>query len=412
MADRPLRIMHISTRLILGGSQENTVLSCEGQLARGHDVALVYGPIYGPEGSLLQRVDSFRTDDNRQIQTIETPNLVRDLSPTKDLKCLGDLRKIIRDWKPDVVHTHSSKAGIFGRLAAWRQRVPCVIHTVHGPPFHLYESKWRNALYILAERIAAKRCHVIACVADAMRQQFLEARIGTPEQYVVVWSGMETELFLQPRWTRQQVRQELGIGENDFVLGTIARLAELKGHDDLLDGLDELLKQHRGNTSDPSTSTDKPIVRMLWVGDGWWRDRLMGRVKAMGLEGQVITTGLVPPEQIPKYLQAMDVLIHPSYREGLPRTVVQALLSGIPVIAFDVDGTREVCIDRETGRLLKPGDLRGLRDAVQWMLEYPQQRQALGQRGREMCRHRFAASTMVEHLLEIYQNVLDTQQRR
>ena len=388
-----MRIMHISTRLILGGSQENTVLSCEGQLARGHDVALVYGPIYGPEGSLLKRVREFRTEDGREIEGIETPHLVRDLAPLTDLKCLRDLRRLIRHWKPDVVHTHSSKAGILGRLAAWRERVPCVIHTVHGPPFHTYERKWRNAVYIMAERVAARRCHVIACVADAMRTQFLEAGIGRAEQYVTVWSGMQTQPFLEPAWSRDEVRRELNLREDDFVLGTIARLAELKGHDDLLDSLDELMKQHRQ-------------IKLLWVGDGWWRERLEARVTALGLEGQVITTGLVPPEEIPKYLQAMDVLIHPSYREGLPRTVTQALLSGTPVIAHDVDGTSEVCIDRQTGRLVQPGDLRGLREAVQWMMEYPEQREALAQRGRDLCRERFAAQRMVEHLLTIYNDVL------
>src|SRR5688500_15834274 len=161
-----MRIMHISTRLILGGSQENTVLSCEGQASPpyNHDVALVFGPIYGPEGSLLHRVQSFRASNGKVIEIIETPNLVRELNPIKDWKCYFDLRRIVRDWKPDVVHTHSSKAGILGRLAAWKERVPCVIHTIHGPPFHVYEKKWRNAIYIWSERLAAKHCHVIACV--------------------------------------------------------------------------------------------------------------------------------------------------------------------------------------------------------------------------------------------------------
>src|SRR6185436_7068361 len=114
-----MRIMHISTRLILGGSQENTVLSCEGQVRRGHEVSLVFGPIYGPEGSLLERVKQFRAPDARTIQAIETPNLVRELNPIKDWKCYWDLRKLMREWRPDVVHTHSSKAGILGRMAAW-----------------------------------------------------------------------------------------------------------------------------------------------------------------------------------------------------------------------------------------------------------------------------------------------------
>ena len=395
-----MRIMHISTRLILGGSQENTVLSCEGQASRGHEVSLVYGPIYGPEGSLLERVKKFRApapslQRAASIEAIETPNLVRELNPLKDWRCYHDLRKLIRNWKPDVVHTHSSKAGILGRLAAWKERVPCVIHTIHGPPFHKYEKKWRNAIYILSERIAAKHCHVIACVADAMREQFLAAKIGRPEQYVTVYSGMEVDSFINPppQWSRENVRRELGVRESDIVAGTIARLAENKGHDDLLDALGPAMQQD-------------PRLKLLWVGDGWWRERLLARVKSMGLADRVITTGLVPPEMIPKYLQAMDFLIHPSYREGLPRTVTQSLLSGIAAVAYDVDGTREVCVDGETGRLIAPGDLENLRDAVQWMMDHPDERQRMGQCGQVMCRHRFAASTMVEHLDAIYASVL------
>ena len=384
-----MRIMHVSTRLILGGSQENTVLSCEGQADGGHDVSLVFGPIYGPEGSLFDRVKA-----HGNIETIETPNLVRELAPVKDFKCKQDLRKIIRDWKPDVVHTHSSKAGILGRLAAWKEKVPCVIHTIHGLAFHPYQSKWRNSVYILSERIAAKRCHVIACVADAMRDQALKQGIGRPEQYVTVYSGMEVERYVSPQWSRDEVRRELGISEDDFVLGTIARLAELKGHDDLLDSLEGLMNQ-RSN------------LKLLWVGDGWWADRLLGRVKSMGLEGRVIATGLVPSEDIPKYLQAMDVLCHPSYREGLPRTVTQSLLSGTPVIANDVDGTREVCFDGETGRLIPPGDLTALREATEWMMDHPAERAEMGRLGQTLCRERFAASRMVEHLEEIYQKQLD-----
>ncbi len=379
-----MRIMHISTRLILGGSQENTVLSCEGQADRGHDVSLVFGPIYGPEGSHLQRAQS-----HGGIECIETPHLVRQLSPIKDWRCYCDLRKLIRKWKPDVVHTHSSKAGILGRFAAWKENVPRVVHTIHGLPFHPYQSFWRNAVYILAERMAAKRCHVIVCVAKAMQDQALKARIGTEEQYKVVYSGMEVERFLQPAWTRAEVREELGIGENDFLIGTIARLAELKGHDDLLDALGDYM-------------IDRPQLKIIWVGDGWWRDRLLDRVKSMGLTDRLITTGLVPPEEIPKYLQAMDVLVHPSYREGLPRTVTQGLLSGIPVTAYDVDGSREVCLDGITGKLVTPGDTAMLREAILWMMDHPEERAEMGQRGRERCKEMFAAGTMVEQLESVY----------
>ncbi|HWB21056.1 MAG TPA: glycosyltransferase family 4 protein [Phycisphaerales bacterium] len=393
-----MRIMHISTRLILGGSQENTVLSCEGQVRRGHAVSLVYGPIYGPEGSMLERVQAFRSPTGERIENIETPNLTRELAPFRDPKCRRELRTLIRSWKPDVVHTHSSKAGILGRLAAWKEKIPCVVHTVHGPPFHAYEKKWRNAIYKFAERSAAKNCHKIICVADAMRQQFLAARIGKPEQYEIVYSGMEIAGYLSPAsidltWTRENVRRELGFSPDDFVLGTIARLAELKGHDDLLDALADDMKRD-------------PRIKLLWVGDGWLREKLSARINNLNLHKQVITTGLVPPEHIPKYLAAMDVLVHPSYREGLPRTVVQGLLAGLPVIAYDVDGTREVCITNQTGRLIQPGDRAMLREAALWMHDHPVERGGLGKNGRERCRERFSADTMVDHLLRIYEDVL------
>lgn len=329
------------------------------------------------------------------IETIETPNLVRELSFTNDPKCYRDLKTIIRRWKPDVVHTHSSKAGIVGRMAAWAEKVPCVIHTVHGPAFHAYEKKWRNALYIAAEKYAAKKCHRIVCVAEAMRDQFLANNIGRPEQYAVVYSGMEVANYLHPpaEWSRSTIRRELSLSEGDFVIGTIARLAELKGHDDLLDALADAMKRDR-------------TIKLLWVGDGWWAKRLKARIDELGLHEQVILTGLVDPEQIPKYLQAMDVLAHPSYREGLPRTVVQALLSGIATAAYDVDGTREVCIDERTGRLIAPGNVAALRDALLWLKDHPVERRAMGESGRELCRHRFDADVMVEHLDAIYADVL------
>ena len=384
-----MRIMHISTRLILGGSQENTVLSCEGQAERGHTVNLVYGPIYGPEGSLLERVRK-----HGRIEAIETRHLVREVSPLPDLRAYRELRHLIRDFKPDVVHTHSSKAGVLGRLAAWRLGVPCIVHTIHGLPFHPYQSKLRNALYIRAERIAAKRCHRIITVADAMRRQALAAGIGRPPQYVTVYSGMEVDRFTNASWSRREVRSQLGYAEDDFVLGTVSRLAELKGHDDLLDALATLMR----------TRTN---LKLLWVGDGWWRDRLLKRVADLGLSDRVTDTGLVEPELIPKYLQAMDVLAHPSYREGLPRSVPQALLSGVPVVVYDLDGADEVCADGEVGTLVAPGDLPGLREAVQWMMDHPQERRAMGRRGRERCRDRFAAETMVEQLERIYADQMD-----
>jgi glycosyltransferase involved in cell wall biosynthesis len=410
-----LRILHISTRLILGGSQENTVLSCEGQARNGHEVHLAFGPIYGPEGSHLERVRAFRTEDGRGIATHELPNMVRELHPVKDHLCFHhDLKRLMREVKPDIVHTHSSKAGIVGRWAGWVVRDdgqrPAVIHTIHGPPFMPVEGalakriaiKGKNAIYTAAERFAAKRCDLILSVADAMTEQFLARGIGRAEQYLTVRSGLETGPFVDiaPGEDRASVRARLGIGEDDFVIGTVARLAEHKGHDDLLDALGTELR-------------DRPGWKLLWVGDGWWRGRLLQRVADMGLSDRVITTGLVPNAQVPMHMRAMDVLAHPSYREGLPRTVPQALLVGVPAVAHDVDGTREICIDavadpaRSTGRLVRAGDRAGLRDAIVWMFNNPEERVRLGARGRDLVLAEFSAERMVERLEEVYHRALE-----
>ncbi len=474
-----MRILHISTRLILGGSQENTVLSCEGQARLGHEVHLAFGPIYGPEGSLLQRVEEFnarcergeeRTQSGEPCKPIVThvvPHLVREVSPLKDRIALSELRSLNRALKPEVVHTHSSKAGVLGRIAAWPIRNPVarapeayfdwllpdgshmrtyvgervkppkgskwiggakatvswpgtrVVHTIHGPPFmpvegsSLQRAKVRlnNWVYTLAERHAAKCCHVIVSVADAMTKQFLTRGIGKPEQYVTVASGMETRPYLEDALgeDRPSVRQQLGLREDDFVIGTVARLAQHKGHDDVLDALAADLKAH-------------PEWRLLWVGDGWWRERLIAKARAAGLSvrehdklatsdiphptsdiaAQLIITGLVPPGQIPGLMRAMDVLVHPSYREGLPRTVPQALLAGVCPIAYDCDGTPEVVRDRFTGLLVPTGDVQRLRDAVCWAFEHPHERADMAARGREECAEKFSAEKMVQELENVY----------
>jgi glycosyltransferase involved in cell wall biosynthesis len=418
-----MRIVHVSTRLILGGSQENTVLSCEGQARLGHEVHLVHGPIYGPEGNLQARVDAFDAQAKREgrpgITRHEVATLVRDVSPVKDWTCRRDLRRLFERLRPDIVHTHSSKAGVLGRLAAWESRPrPAIVHTIHGPPFMPLEgsiatrlkTQAANAVYTLAERKAARACHVIVSVAEAMTRQFLERRIGRPEQFVTVRSGMELEAYLTPHAgeTRGEVRTRLGLHAEDFVIGTVARLAQHKGHEDLVAGLSSELRT-------------RPGWKMLWVGDGWWRERLVAKCRHAGLAvcsleteslervrgAQVVLTGLVPPERIAGLMRAMDVLVHPSAREGLPRTVPQALAAGTAVVASDADGTPEVCVDGQTGKLVRVGDAEGYRRAVVWMAEHEDERRAMAQRGQQRVVEEFSAQTMVDRLEVVYARALD-----
>ncbi len=426
-----MRILHLSTRLILGGSQENTVLSCEGQARRGHEVHLAFGPIYGPEGSLLDRVRRFRTADGKKIEAYELPSLVREVNPMKDRRAAEELRDLIEEVRPDIIHTHSSKAGIIGRGVAWnvnRKREAAegarqdgeaigIVHTIHGPPFMPMQGSpirqiktWvMNRGYVAAEKYAAKRCHVIVSVADAMTELYVSKGIGRRDKYMTVYSGMETEKFLTagPGEDRASMRRALGFADSDIVVGTVARLAEHKGHDDVLDALGADMLARRN-------------LKLLWVGDGWWRERLVARVRkdgfsvmevdrsqtVQGAAGQVTLTGLVPSERVAAHMRAMDILVHPSYREGLPRTVPQALLCGVVPAAYDVDGTREACIEGKTGRLVPVGNRGALRAAVLELADSPADRERLAAEGRELCRKKFAAETMVEELEKVYERAL------
>ena len=297
------------TRLIVGGAQENTLLSCEGQHARGHEVTLITGPALGPEGSLMERARA------GGYRVIELDAMRRAILPLKDWRVYRSLIALLRDIRPEVAHTHSSKAGIIGRWAAHRAGVPAVIHTIHGLSFTASTSGLVNGVYKALERHAAPISTRIVCVADAMREQSLAARIGRPEKYATVYSGMETAGFLDPPVPREAVRQQLGIRDEHIVVGTIARLFHLKGHDDLLNLAPTLCTRH-------------PNLRFLWVGDGLLRADFERWIGEMNLSDRFILTGLVPPARIPELTGAMDILVHPSRREGLARALAQGQLAG------------------------------------------------------------------------------------
>jgi glycosyltransferase involved in cell wall biosynthesis len=298
------------------------------------------------------------------------------------------------ELRPDVVHTHSSKAGIIGRWAAHKARVPAVIHTIHGLAFTASTSKVVNGVYKWLERRTAPVSTRIVCVADAMRDQSLAAGIGRPEQYVTVYSGMETAPFLRPPVPREEVRARYGIGPEDVVVGTIARLFYLKGHDDLLEMAPDLCARF-------------PRLKFMWVGDGLLRGQFEEHIARMGLKDRFVLTGLVPPAQIPELCHAMDILVHPSRREGLARALAQGGLVGIPVVTYDIDGNREGVLDGRSGYVLPPFDRARLSESLVALLEDEGRRRRMGEAGRAFALERFDARVMVERLEEVYRGAVN-----
>jgi len=382
-----MKIVHIITRLIIGGAQENTLLSCEGQHDHGHQVTLITGLALGPEGSLMPRAQNYG------YRVIALDEMRRSILPWQDYRTYRRMIKLLRELQPDIVHTHSSKAGIIGRWAGHKAGYGAIIHTIHGLSFTASRRAVVNGAYKLLERHAANISDRIVCVADAMRDHSLAAHIGRPEQYVTIYSGMETGPFLQPPVPRQEVRRQLGIADDQVVVGTIARLFELKGHDDLLDLAPDLCKRY-------------PQLRFLWLGDGILRPQLEKRMDDLGLRDRFILTGMVPPTQVPQYTHAMDMLVHPSRREGLARALPQAALAQKPVITYDIDGNKEALLDGQSGFAIPPFDVQKLSQAITVLMDDPARRADMGRRGRELALSRFDSRVMVAALEKLYQTVV------
>lgn len=386
--DFTMRVMHIITRMIIGGAQENTLHNClDLRDLYGDNVILVTGPAEGPEGDLL------RQGRPGGIDVCFVPQMRRKISPPDDIKALYHLRRLISDFQPDVVHTHSAKAGFLGRRAAWVERVPAIVHTIHGAPFHPYQPWFARSVFRQCERSAANWCHKMIVVADAMSHLMINANVAPPEKFVTIYSGMDVNPFLSADRTRVDARNRLGFKDNHIVIGKIARLFNLKGHNDLICAARKVVDAH-------------PDARFLLVGDGLLRSSLERRIADLGLSDRFVLTGLVPPEEVSRLVGAMDLLVHASLREGLARALPQALIAGKPVISYDIDGAREVVIDGRTGFLVPPGCVSVLADRIGRLAMCSVTRRRMGETGRLLFTEQFRHEAMTDRIRQLYLQLL------
>ena len=388
-----MKIVHIITRLILGGAQENTLITCKLLGQRGHDVTLITGPALGPEGEL------FKQTRNQGYKTIVVNSLLRQINPIYDIPAYRAIKKHLKEIRPDIVHTHSAKAGILGRFAAHSlKQAPKIIHTIHGLAFHPYQNSWLNKFYIAIEKTTAKRTDFFVSVADAMTNQALAAGIGYPEQFTTAYSAIEEDDFLQPIHDdrKKDFRLKYGIAEDAVVLVTIARLFMLKGHEYIIESAETLSKQYRSAV-------------WLFVGDGNLSEHYKKQILQSDLSDRIKFTGLLSPSQIPLAIASSDILVHCSLREGLARTLPQAMLCAKPAISFDIDGAREV-VNQNTGRLIKPKNIEQLTQACAELIEDKNLREKLGQSGRYFVKEKFKPDIMVDTIEEVYKKILEETQ--
>jgi glycosyltransferase involved in cell wall biosynthesis len=377
-----LKIVHVITRLLRAGSEENTLLTCAGQIADGNEVILVHGHDHLP---------GFAQQMAPGIRTIEVKSLTRELSPVADFAAYGEIRRLLTRLRPDVVHTHQSKAGIVGRFAAASAGVRLVVHGVHILPF-LGETGARKAVYLHSERAAAKVTHAYIHVSDGMRSACLTHGIGHRAAHHIVRSGFDLRRFARaapPDDWREILR--LAPGETrPPVIAMLAALEPRKRHLELLEHANELLMLC-------------PNTRILLAGEGFLRPELEARITALGLLDRILLLGFrSDPENI---IAMADVCVHCADREGLPRSVIQYLAAGRPTVLFDLPGIEEIITSGVNGVVVEQRDWTGFVGAVAGLLRDAEARAAFAGRARDTRLDPWDTSVMSVRTLEIYQTL-------
>lgn len=386
----PVRVAHVITRLILGGAQENTLYTAIGQhLDPRFDVTLVCGIDEAGEGNM------FAEARRAGVRAVVLPSLVREIRPYTDVKGFFQLYRFLRRGTFTIVHTHSSKAGILGRLAARAAGVPVVVHTIHGVAFHEFQSAWKNAVYVALERLCAPLSDRIISVSQRLSEAAVARGIGRAGQHTTIFSGIDLDVFLtvRDRLTVEEARRQAGIPADVPVVGKVARLFPLKGHEQFL-------------AAAAAIAREVPGVHFLLVGDGPLRDELQREADALGIGDRLVLVGRVPPEAVGDYMQAMDVVVHTSLREGIARVLPQAGAVGKPVVTFDLDGAPEVIRDGVSGYLVPALDVAAIAERTVELLRDPERRRRFGEAGRAFAAEHFSVERMVARIGALYFELL------
>lgn len=383
--DGLIRICHIITRLDRGGSSDNTLLTVLGLQGKGFQFCVLKGP--GEPGEPPSPLERKAVD--RGIEVVLCPHLVRPIRAGADLRAMNGIHRFLKNRRFDIVHTHTSKAGILGRIAARRARVPALVHTPHGHVFYGYFGPLRSRLYLGLERWAARFTDRIVTLTERGRQEHLALGVGRPGQHVVIPSGLPIENFFPDPERRRRARERLAIAPGTPVIGTVGRLTAIKEQKTLLEAACRLRHRHPG------------LVALL-VGDGELRDDLEERAGRLGLGETVRFLGW--RTDVPELLNALDAFVLCSRNEGMGRALVEAMASGLPAVATGVGGIPDLVRDGENGLLIPAGDPDALAEAVGRLLASPEARRAIGQKARESSAE-YSVEEMNRRLEKLYREL-------
>ena len=379
-----MKIVHVIARLNVGGAALSVLELAAGQRRRGHDVLVVAGTI--PPGEASMEYVARELD----VPYLRLPALKREVSFWADLEAVRTLRQLLRARRPDVLHTHTSKAGTTGRLAALlagSARPKVVVHTFHGHVLSGYFDTRRERTYRVIERALARVADRIIAVSDQVRNDLIRFGVAPRRKIIVVHYGFDLDARLGSTGLRDEKRTQAGVGDDDFVIGWAGRLSEIKRPLDLV-----------------RTAARVDRSRLVIAGDGELNGAVRRLAADLGIDDRVQILGYV--EDMGAWYSAFDAFLLTSANEGAPVVAIEALAAGIPVVATDAGGTRTVVDDNETGFLAPVGDVEALAAHLVRLRDDPALRASLGNEGATRMRERFSTERMVDDVEAVYAKIL------
>ena len=378
---KKIKIAHLITRMVRGGAQENTLYTVKHLNPQKYEVWLISGPALGGEGSIEEKIPSW-------INFVKVNELVRPIHPLKDIIAFGKIFSLFLKEKFHIVHTHTSKAGIIGRWAAKMSGTKIIVHTPHGHIFYGYEKELVTLFYTWIERITSWITDTIVTLTEKGKIEHLERGIGNPEKMKVIYSGVEIEKFFIPR-DKISERKFLGLPERGKIVGCIGRMVPVKGHEYFLEAASIVREKY-------------PEVHFLLQGEGPLRKQLIEKVRNLSLSS--CCTFLPSETPVERVLSSLDIFVLPSLNEGMGRVLVEAMATGLPIVATKVGGVPELVKNGINGYLVPPGDKDSMADSIVSLLKNPSLASRMGEKGREMSKN-FSAQRMVLEIESLYKKL-------
>jgi glycosyltransferase involved in cell wall biosynthesis len=348
--DSKIKVVHIITKLEYGGAQVNTVYTFENLRDSQFDAWL----ISGPGGVLDEKIE-------RKDRFILIDHLVRQINPVKDLKAYRQLVKLFKQLKPDIIHTHSSKAGILGRLAAYRARVPVIIHSVHGFSFSPYQSFFKRSFFYVAEKIVRKITDHFIFVAESDIETAKQKKL-VKENYSLIRSGFQIKKFLEPVTVTPAVRDRFNIDKKSFVCGLISSLKPQKGLFHLVEIAELVLKQN------------KDVIFFI-IGEGDLRHQLEAELEGRNIAGNFRLAGHI--FDVWTVSAIFDIGVTTALWEGLPQGLIQFRLRKKAVVASNIPGNTEIIKDNKNGFVVDVQDYKTFAEKILFLIENDVERQDL-----------------------------------